>query len=139
MLEGRCCEFPSINPDKVGRNYRYLFIGAGHHPTANAPLQAILKLDLETKERQLYSFATQGYVGEPIFLPKPRATKEDEGWVMTLVYDAGNHRSDLVILEGENFDRGPIARLHLKHHIPYGLHGSWTRELFSCLPQEAPR
>jgi all-trans-8'-apo-beta-carotenal 15,15'-oxygenase len=127
MLEGRCCEFPSINPDKVGRNYRYLFIGAGHHPTANAPLQAILKLDLETKERQLYSFATQGYVGEPIFVPKPRATKEDEGWVMTLVYDAGNHRSDLVIFEGENFDRGPIARLHLKHHIPYGLHGSWLK------------
>jgi all-trans-8'-apo-beta-carotenal 15,15'-oxygenase len=130
MIEGRCCEFPSVHPNKVGKNYRYLFIAAGHNPSVNAPLQAILKLDLETKERQLYSFATQGYVSEPIFVPKPGGKKEDEGWVMTLVYDANCHRSDLVIFEGENFQNGPVAKLHLRQHIPYGLHGSWTKECF---------
>ncbi|MGK7899333.1 MAG: carotenoid oxygenase family protein, partial [Xenococcus sp. (in: cyanobacteria)] len=30
LIENTCCEFPVVNPDKVGRDYRYLFIGAAH-------------------------------------------------------------------------------------------------------------
>lgn len=130
MIEPRCCEFPAIHPEKVGRNYRYLFIGAAHNSTGNAPLQAILKLDLETSERQLYSFAPSGYVSEPIFIPKPESKTEDDGWIITLVYDGNKHRSDVVILDGLDLNKGPIARLHLKHHIPYGLHGNWTEKCF---------
>lgn len=130
VIEERCCEFPSIHPDNVGRPYRYLFIGAAHNATGNAPLQAILKLDLETQTRQLYSFAPQGFIGEPVFVPKPDAQQEDEGWVLSVVYDASHHRSDVVILDGQDLNRGPVATVHLKHHIPYGLHGSWTPECF---------
>jgi all-trans-8'-apo-beta-carotenal 15,15'-oxygenase len=130
LLESRCCEFPFVNPAKVGREYRYLFLGAAHNPTGNAPLQAMLKLDLQTGKRQLYSFAPKGYVSEPIFVPKPDATTEDAGWLMTLVYNAAHHRSDLAILDGEDLEKGPLACLHLKHHIPYGLHGSWCDRYF---------
>ena len=130
LLESRCCEFPAIHPDLVGRSHRYVFIGAAHEATGNAPLQAILKIDLQTQERQLYSFAPYGYVSEPIFVPKSAGNQEDQGWILTLVYDGNKHRSDLVILDGENLHSGPVAKLHLKHHIPYGLHGSWTQESF---------
>jgi len=130
IIEPRCCEFPTIHPDKVGRNYRYLFIGAAHNSIGNAPLQAILKLDLETSDRQLYSFAPSGYVSEPIFIPKPESKTEDDGWIITLVYDGNKHRSDVVILDGLDLNKGAIARLHLKHHIPYGLHGNWTEKCF---------
>jgi all-trans-8'-apo-beta-carotenal 15,15'-oxygenase len=130
MLESRCCEFPTHNPNKVGRDYRYLYIGAAHNNTGNAPLQAIMKLDLHTGERQLHSFAPSGYVSEPIFVPKPNAVSEDAGWVLTLVYDGSKHRSTLAILDGENLAGDAIALLHLKHHIPYGLHGSWCDEVF---------
>ncbi|MGK7895034.1 MAG: carotenoid oxygenase family protein, partial [Xenococcus sp. (in: cyanobacteria)] len=131
LVENTCCEFPVVNPDKVGRDYRYLFIGAAHQDTGrNAPLQGIMKLDLETGERQSYSFASHGYVSEPIFVPKPNATAEDEGWILTLVYNGKDHRSSLAILDGQNINGKPLALLHLKHHIPYGLHGSWTDEVF---------
>ncbi|MEA5533321.1 carotenoid oxygenase family protein [Crocosphaera sp. XPORK-15E] len=130
MIETRCCEFPSVNPEKVGRNYRYLFTGTAHNSQGNAPLQGILKLDLVTGEKHLHSFAPSGYVSEPIFVPKPQATREDEGWVLVMVYDGSKHRSDIVILDGENLEKSPIATLHLKHHIPYGLHGNWTNEVF---------
>ncbi|MEL6441086.1 MAG: carotenoid oxygenase family protein [Cyanobacteria bacterium J06621_8] len=132
LLEGHCCEFPTHNPEYVGRPYRYLYVGAVAQDTGrNAPLQAIMKLDLETGERQLHSFAPSGYVSEPIFVPKPNATREDEGWVLTLVYNGSKHRSTLAILDGENLDGDAIALLHLKHHVPYGLHGSWCDEVFS--------
>ncbi|MDJ0842957.1 carotenoid oxygenase family protein [Crocosphaera sp.] len=130
MLESRCCEFPYVNPNNVGRKYRYLFTGTAHQDQGNAPLQAILKLDLLTGEKQLHSFAPQGYVSEPIFVPKPNASREDQGWVLVMVYDGNKHRSDIVILDGENLEKEAIATLHLKHHIPYGLHGNWTSEVF---------
>ena len=131
LIEPRCCEFPTIHPDKVGRDYRYLFIGAAHEDTGrNAPLQAILKLDWQTGERQSHSFAPHGYVSEPIFVPKPNGIAEDEGWVLTLVYDGKNHRSTLGILDARDIEGNAVALLHLKHHIPYGLHGSWTDSTF---------
>ena len=130
LLESRCCEFPCVNPGKVGRKHRYLFTGTAHHSQGNAPLQGILKLDLVTGEKQIHSFAPTGYASEPIFVPKPNAKQEDEGWVFVMVYDGSNHRSQIVILDGENLEKSPIATLSLKHHIPYGLHGSWTSEVF---------
>jgi all-trans-8'-apo-beta-carotenal 15,15'-oxygenase len=131
LTEPRCCEFPTIHPDKVGRDYRYLFIGAADDDTGrNAPLQAILKIDWLTGARQSYSFAPHCYVSEPIFVPKPTGKQEDEGWILTLVYDGKNHRSTLAILDAQNLAGDPVALLHLQHHIPYGLHGSWTEKVF---------
>lgn len=124
LINNRCVEFPSIHPDKVGRDYRYLFIGAAHHPTGNAPLQALLKLDLNNQRQQLYSFAPRGFAGEPIFVPKIDAQSEDDGWVLVLMYDSSVHKSNLVIFDGKDISQ-PLATLHLRQHIPYGLHGSW--------------
>jgi all-trans-8'-apo-beta-carotenal 15,15'-oxygenase len=130
LIEQRACEFPTLHPDKVGRDYRYLYIGAIHNETGNAPLQAVLKLDLLTGKRFLHSFAPKGFAGEPIFVPHPNGSQEDEGWILILIYDASHHRSDLVILDAQNIAASPVAILHLKHHIPYSLHGSWTDHLF---------
>lgn len=130
LIEARCCEFPSLHPEKVGRPYRYLYMGAAHNERGNAPLQAFVKLDLHSKKEQIWSAAPHGYASEPVFVPRPGCEKEDDGWVLALVYDSQNHRSDVVILDASDFTKGPIARLHLKHHIPYGLHGNFTNEVF---------
>ncbi|HEY9698188.1 MAG TPA: carotenoid oxygenase family protein [Trichocoleus sp.] len=132
LLESRCCEFPSLHPDCATQPYRYVYMGAAHAPTGNAPLQAILKADLTTGDRQLWSAAPTGFVGEPIFVPRPNGDSEDDGWLLTLVFDAKRDRSQIVILDAKDLSE-PIARLHLKHHIPYGLHGTFTSECF--LPQ----
>jgi all-trans-8'-apo-beta-carotenal 15,15'-oxygenase len=126
VIEERCCEFPSVHMEKVGRPYQYLYMGAAHAHTGNAPLQAILKIDLKSGERQLWSAAPRGFVSEPIFVERPNSTGEDDGWVLTLVYDAAHHRSDVIILDARDLNKGAIARLHLKHHIPYGLHGNFA-------------
>lgn len=140
LLEGRCCEFPFVHPARAGRSYRYTYVGAAHEAEGNAPLQAILKVDVQSGDRQLWSAAPQGFVGEPVFVPRQGCTadnlytevigEEDDGWVLTLVYDAKCDRSDVVILDARNLEQGPVARLHLKHHVPYGLHGSFTPQYF---------
>ncbi len=124
LIDERCVEFPTINPSKVGEDYRYVFIGATHGNIANAPLQALLKLDLVKCEQQLYSFAPKGFAGEPVFVPKAQPKSEDDGWILDLIYDSEHHRSDLIIFDGLDISQ-PVATLHLRQHIPYGLHGSW--------------
>jgi all-trans-8'-apo-beta-carotenal 15,15'-oxygenase len=133
QLGSRSCEFPSRHPAKVGRSHRYLYLAAAHASTGNAPLQAILKTDVISGNQLLWSAAPWGYVGEPVFVPRDvnpyqLAGAEDDGWVMTMVFDAKRERSDVVILDAQNFQL--LARLHLKHHVPYGLHGSFTRQSF---------
>ncbi|MBS9386884.1 MAG: carotenoid oxygenase family protein [Dolichospermum sp. BR01] len=130
LIDPRPTEFPTIHPNYVGKSYRYLYSAAAHQSTVNAPLQAIFKVDLESGRKQLWSAAPRGFIGEPIFIPRPNSQTEDDGWLIALVYDAEHHRSDVVILDAENLQKGAIAKLHLKHHIPYGLHGSFTQETF---------
>jgi all-trans-8'-apo-beta-carotenal 15,15'-oxygenase len=136
LLESRCCEFPVLHPNWVGRPYRYVYLGAAHNPVGNAPLQGVIKLDLVSGERQVWSAAPRGFSGEPIFVPRTSGpnvagsnTAEDDGWLLLLTFNAELERSELVILDAQDLSE-PIARLRLKHHIPYGLHGSFTPTCF---------
>jgi all-trans-8'-apo-beta-carotenal 15,15'-oxygenase len=144
LLESRCCEFPFVHPSRAGRPYRYVYLGAAHASQGNAPLQAILKADLRSGERQLWSAAPYGYVGEPIFVPRsnpasspnasspkqPSLEDEDFGWLLTMVYNSEHQRSEIVILDAKDLTKKPVARLHLSHHVPYGLHGNFTATYF---------
>lgn len=129
LIDRRGVDFPYVHPQHIGRKHRWIFISAAHQPEGNAPLQAILKLDPESGEQQMWSAAPKGFVGEQIFVPRPDATKEDDGWVLSIVYDAERDRSKLVILDGNNLNCEPLAQLYLKHHLPYGLHGSFTSNI----------
>ncbi|MEO0458073.1 MAG: carotenoid oxygenase family protein, partial [Cyanobacteria bacterium P01_A01_bin.114] len=42
-------------------------------------------------------------------------------------------RSELAILDAKNITAPPLARLKLKHHVPYGLHGNFTPQYFGPL------
>lgn len=130
LLDGRCCEFPVLHPAYVGRDYRYVYIGATHDTVGNAPLQAVWKLDLLEGLQQVHSFAPHGFAGEPLFVPRPGGSAEDDGWLLVMVYDSLRHGSDVVILDAQRLDAAPLATVHIKLHIPYGLHGSWTPHTF---------
>ncbi|ABD01261.1 lignostilbene-alpha,beta-dioxygenase, putative [Synechococcus sp. JA-2-3B'a(2-13)] len=130
LLLDRSVEFPAIHPARMGGSHRYIYIGATHAPGPNAPLQAILKLDTATGRTQQYSFAPRGFVGEPVFIPNPEDQGEEAGWIVTVVFDAASQRSQVVILEAADLTAGPVARIPLRHHIPYGLHGSFTPQVW---------
>lgn len=129
LIDKRTVDFPYVNPSLITQKHRWIFIGAAHQNEGNAPLQAILKIDPETGEQQMWSAAPKGFVGEPVFVSRPNSTQEDDGWVLTLVYDAESDRTEVVILDATNLNAEPVAKLHLKHHLPYGLHGSFTTEI----------
>ncbi|MHB8117084.1 MAG: carotenoid oxygenase family protein, partial [Acidithiobacillus ferrivorans] len=62
---------------------------------------------------------------EPVFVPRPIASSEDDGWLLVCVYRKATDTSDLVILDGRNIDGDPIATVQLPRRIPAGFHGAW--------------
>jgi all-trans-8'-apo-beta-carotenal 15,15'-oxygenase len=109
-----------------------VYLGVAHNPAGNAPLQGVIKLDLISGARQVWSAAPRGFSGEPIFVPRTSGSDqaEDDGWLLLLTFNAELERSELVILDARDLGK-PLARLRLKHHIPYGLHGSFIPTCFA--------
>ncbi len=68
---------------------------------------------------------------EPVFVPRIPDVTEDDGWVLTYVYDASTGQSDVMILSARDSAGNPVAARHPPSRSPFGCHGSW-------LPDEAP-
>ncbi|WP_218079231.1 carotenoid oxygenase family protein [Anthocerotibacter panamensis] len=131
MHAPRACEFPQVAPNFVGQSHRWAYLASAHAPTANGPMQAVGRFDFVKRLEERYSFDPDGYVGEPVFIPRPGAVEEDGGWVVSLVYRGDVHRTDVIFFDAQNIAAGPIAQLHLPHHVPHGLHGTWSPGFFS--------
>jgi all-trans-8'-apo-beta-carotenal 15,15'-oxygenase len=122
VLEQRTCEFATVNPTRQGLDARFAWMAVTERERGNDPLQAIEKLDLASGERRLWSAAPRGFVSEPVMVP--RGTTEDDGWVLTLVWNGGRCASDLVILDAASMQE--VAAIELPLAVPHGLHGSWV-------------
>jgi carotenoid cleavage dioxygenase len=125
-LDDRGQEFPRIDERLTGRPHRYGYtagFGAGveHGPA--------IKHDLATGTVAVHDHGPGRVTLEPLFVPRPGSPAggagEDDGWVMSYVYDAASDRSDVVILDARDFAGDPVATVHLPVRVPFGFHGSW--------------
>ena len=123
-LSERCCEFAMVNPGKEGLPCRYAWMAAAAREQGNDPLQVVKKLDLVSGERHLWSAVPHGFVSEPLMVPRPGSSEEDDGWVIELLWNGDREGSDLVILDAA--DLRELAVFELPLAIPHGLHGSWV-------------
>lgn len=123
-LSARCCEFAMVNPRLVGLRGRQAWMAVAERETGNDPLQAIQKLDLRSGESRVWSAAPRGFVSEPLMVPRPGGSAEDDGWVLTVIWNGARCASDLVILDAASLEE--VAVLELPLALPHGLHGSWV-------------
>ena len=65
------------------------------------------------------------YPGEPLFVSRPGSTEEDDGVLLSVIYDGRTGTSFVVILDAH--DLREFGRVHVPHHIPFGFHGSFRR------------
>ncbi len=124
-LDDRPADFPRVADSKVGLKNRFGYMTS----TGRAMDQfgsALFKYDLESGKSQTWELPRGGGAGEPVFAQTGR--EEDEGYVLTFVYDAARDASDLVVIDAQSFEKGPVARIHLPRRVPYGFHGSWIPE-----------
>lgn len=115
-------ELPRINENRTGRPYRFLY--AAEQPT-NTEIRGVLRYDLDGGPLQRYRVPEGDQNSEPVFVPRPGASGEDDGWLFVCVYRHATDTSDVVILDSRNIENDPIATVRLPRRIPAGFHGAW--------------
>jgi carotenoid cleavage dioxygenase len=66
------------------------------------------------------------FISEAPFAPRPGATDEDDGWLITFSIDMNEDRSECLIFDAKTIDAGPIARVRLPMRISSGTHATWA-------------
>lgn len=125
ILSERSVEFPRINDAYVGKQYRY-----GYTATFTSDLQfgAAYKHDLLEGQTLVHDYGQGRRTLEPVFVSKSGAVSEDEGWLLSYVFDENTHTTDVVILDAQNFEGEPVATIHLPVRVPFGFHGNWIAD-----------
>lgn len=123
-------DFPTINSHYVGRRNQFCYIALMHSDELGVPdFYGIGKFDLRKSEMvAMYKHGEGRCGGEAYFAPKydqGREVQEDEGWLMTYVYDSTAEHSELVIVDAQSFVE--TARIKLPRRVPHGFHSLWVK------------
>jgi carotenoid cleavage dioxygenase len=121
-LDDHAIEFPRHDERLIGRRHRF-----GYAATFDALQHGpALKYDLERGTTELHDYGRARATLEPVFVPRTPDAAEDDGWILSYVYDGATGRSDVVILHAQDFTGDPVATVHLPDRVPFGFHGNWV-------------
>jgi carotenoid cleavage dioxygenase-like enzyme len=125
-LDDRAADFPRVQDGVVGLKHRYGYM-AGLDAEVGSLGASLYKYDLEKNSSQEHDLRGC-QAGEPVFAQSSDGDGEDEGWILTFSYDPTRDKSDLLIIDAQDFDKPPVARIHMPTRVPFGFHGSWIAD-----------
>ncbi|KAI1856397.1 hypothetical protein JX265_011644 [Neoarthrinium moseri] len=104
---------------------------------------------------KLFKLPDGWFAQEPQFVPRADGASEDDGWLLTYVFDesqldesgecGADAISELWVIDAKTM-KDVVARVKLPQRVPYGLHGAWFDEgkikgqkPFDCARREVSR
>ena len=126
VLDDRAVEFPRVDPAVAGRPYRHGYCVTVGREAGSETYGPLVQYDLTRDTSEQHELGAGMSPGEPVFVRAPDGRSDDEGWVLSVVYDAGRDASDVVVLDATSFSGPPEAVVHLPCRVPFGFHGSWV-------------
>jgi len=126
-LDDRPSDFPRVNEQLLGRPMRYGYT-AKFAPGPLPLFEGLIKYDFSSGSSQTHDFGARRYGGEAVFVPRPAAAAEDDGWLLTFVHDESSGTSELVVVNAQDVTAKPVARVLIPQRVPYGFHGAWVSE-----------
>lgn len=124
IVDARGQEFPRCHPALNGKPYQYGYTVAVN----DNKFPAIYKHDMHSGNTTEFNVGPGRHSAEPVFIPRDGATAEDDGYLMTYVYDEGTNTSDLIIVDAQDVARPALATVRLPVRVPYGFHGNWVSD-----------
>ncbi|HEY7833756.1 MAG TPA: carotenoid oxygenase family protein [Ktedonobacterales bacterium] len=126
-LDDENTEFPTINTWQLGRPSRYAYnVHISERPTLL--FDGLVKYDTVTGQSTTHWFGAGRYGSEAPFAPRADAKDEDDGYLLTFVYDERDDVSELLILDARDVAAAPLARVRIPQRVPIGFHACWVPE-----------
>lgn len=126
-LDDRAIEFPRVAEHLVGLANRF-----GYAVATFGEANSLVKYDLTTGASSAHEFGSDQIPGEAVFVPRdPDTTQtagEDDGWLLTFVFDKPTNTSSFVVLDAQDISAAPVATVPLPQRVPFGFHGSWIAD-----------
>jgi carotenoid cleavage dioxygenase-like enzyme len=118
-------EFPRLDERWAGLRNRFGTF-TGYSDWAGVMMDTIAWLDLKSGRRSDFTLPAGDATSEPVFVPRNEKAAEGDGWLLAVAWRGQERRSDLIILDTDHIEHGPVATVQLSHRIPFGFHGNWV-------------
>lgn len=125
-------EFPTFNTRFGGQPTDVMYSACNVANGANSFFNGFQRVTGDG-ESTLVTLEPGYYGSEPLFAPRVDAQGEDDGYLLVVVYDGFEHRSQVEIYRADAVDER-VCVLRLPHHLPHQFHGFFHDEV---LLQEA--
>lgn len=125
QLDDVASEFPRMNDDLLGVKTRYSY-NPRFAPEPTLLFDGLIKYDTDEQTSTTWEFAPGHFGSEPVFAPRPGATAEDDGWVISFQYNAADDTTATLVFDAQNIDAGPLATIELPRRVPIGFHACWV-------------
>jgi carotenoid cleavage dioxygenase-like enzyme len=136
QLTDTASEFPRIDDRFTGVKNRY---GWGLEMDMRRPcelkggsaggflMNCLFLKDLETGAEQHWWCGPVSSLQEPCFVPRSKDAPEGDGWIVMVCNRLEDHRSDLLIFDALEIEKGPVATVQVPIRLRFGLHGNFAR------------
>lgn len=134
-LSDAVVEFPRIDDRFAGRKTRY---GWALEMDLSRPselkggsaggmlMNCLFFKDLETGAEQHWWAGPVSTLQEPCFIPRAKDAPEGDGWIVQVCNRLDEHRSDLLLFDALEIEKGPIATIQVPIRLRFGLHGNFA-------------
>ena len=119
-LNGAFGDMPKIDDRFAMQKYR-----VGYFALRDFPVMSVGQIDWETGEIKVHPLEG-GVSQEPVFVPRAPDAPEGDGYILVAVDRMAEKRMDLLILDGNDVSRPPLATIKLPFGQPMCFHGCWV-------------
>ncbi|MDI5929699.1 carotenoid oxygenase family protein [Rhizobium leguminosarum] len=130
------CEFPRSDDRYMGRQYSHGFVIAmdpskpfNEERIGPRPFQffnQLAHINVSNGRTKTWFADDQSCFQEPIFVPKGPDAPEGVGYVIALCNRLLEQTTDVLILDAQHLEDGPIATVKLPIRLRMSLHGNWV-------------
>ncbi|CAN5774087.1 carotenoid oxygenase family protein [soil metagenome] len=117
-------EFGMINAGFAGSDYRYTYAATGK--PGWFLFDGIIRHDVKSGTEERYSFDDGVFGSETAMAPRPGATAEDDGYLVTITTDMNGDASYCLVFDAAGVADGPVCRLQLPERVSSGTHSTWA-------------
>lgn len=120
-------EFPQWDHRFTTSPTRYLYAACMMSDNSTF-FDGVQRLDTDTGEVTSHFLGAGRYTSEAMHIAASEQSRNPEGWLVSMVYNAASNRSEVVLFDAQTLQE--VALVPLRHHVPYGFHGGYSSRSF---------